>query len=190
MEYFIGPLVCLCIVLAIELYRTKKASKNILSTSVQNETLKQELKTQQTQLLQVQEDLGQEREKNRTLLSQKKSSETRLGQISEHLVPFLENCTHEPKNMHFMGNPIDYCIFDFDQGAITFLEVKSGNSKPTKRQKIVKNIIKAGRVFYEEIRINEKGVKNRVIGLDGKLLQTVKDSGIMSGLSGDDDGED
>ena len=174
----------------IELYRARKAAKNVLTTSVQNETLKQELKVQQSQLLQVQEELGQEREKNRTLLSQKKSSETRLGQISEHLVPFLENCTHDPKNMHFMGNPIDYCIFDFDQGAITFLEVKSGNSKPTKRQKIVKNIIKTGRVFYEEIRINEKGVKNRVIGLDGKLLPNLKDLGTLPGLDGEDDGED
>lgn len=190
MDYIIGPLVCLCIVLVLELYRTKKASKNVLSTSVQNETLKQELKTHQSQLIHVQEELGQEREKNRTLLSQKKSSETRLGQISEHLVPFLENCTHDPKNMHFMGNPIDYCIFDFDQGSITFLEVKSGNSKPTKRQKIVKNIIKTGRVFYEEIRINEKGVKNRVIGLDGKLLPNLKDLGNIPGLDEDEDGED
>lgn len=103
--------------------------------------------------------LSEEQEKNRAILSQKKYSETRLGQITEHLVPFLENCSHEPKNMHFLGNPIDYVIFDFDQGSITFLEVKSGNSKPSRRQKTVKHIIKQGRVYYEEIRVNEKGIK-------------------------------
>lgn len=141
--------------------------RSLIKRLVKRQLLQDELKDLQKQLLVAQEELGQEREKNRTLLSQKKSSETRLGQISEHLVPFLENCRHDPKNMHFMGNPIDYVVFDFDQGAITFLEVKSGNSKPTKRQKVVKNIIKTGRVFYEEIRINEKGIKNRVVGVDG-----------------------
>lgn len=63
--------------------------------------------------------------------------------------------------MHFLGNPIDYVVFDFDEGKITFLEVKSGNSKPNKRQKTVKNLIKTGRVYYEELRINEKGIKTK-----------------------------
>ena len=65
--------------------------------------------------------------------------------------------------MHFLGNPIDYIVFDFDDGKITFLEVKSGNSKPSKRQKIIKNIIKSGRIAYEEIRINERGVRTKVV---------------------------
>lgn len=116
-------------------------------------------KSLQEDLLNIQDELGKEREKNKTLLSQKKSSETRLGQISEHLVPFLNNFRHNPKDLHFIGQPIDYMVFDFDQGAITFLEIKSGNSRATKRQKTVKNIIKEGRVYYEEIRINEKGLK-------------------------------
>lgn len=159
-------------------------SRLLVRPLVKKQILQDELKDLQKQLLVAQEELGQEREKNRTLLSQKKSSETRLGQISEHLVPFLENCQHDPKNMHFMGNPIDYVVFDFDQGSITFLEVKSGNSKPTKRQKIVKNIIKMGRVFYEEIRINEKGMKNRVVGLDGQ-----NDIDTTIDLEGDEDDE-
>ena len=136
--------------------------KNHIDTKVQNKLLGDTNKSLQKDLLDIQNELGTEREKHRELLSQKKSSETRLGQISEHLVPFLENCRHDPKTMHFLGNPIDYLVFDFDQGSITFLEVKSGNSKASKRQKTIKNIIKHGRVFYEEIRINEKGVKNKM----------------------------
>lgn len=140
-----------------------KGYSRIIKTTVHNEQLKTELKDLQGTLLVTQEELGQEREKNRTLLSQKKSSETRLGQISEHLVPFLEGCPYDPKNLHFLGNPIDFVSFDFDAGEITFIEVKSGNSKPTKRQKIVKNIVKQCRVNYAEIRINEKGVKHRKV---------------------------
>lgn len=123
----------------------------------------------QQELLNTQEELGKEREKNKNLLSQKKSSETRLGQISEHLVPFLENCPYNPKDLHFLGNPIDYLAFDFDEGKIIFLEIKSGNSKPSKRQKLIKNLIKSGRVFYDEIRINEKGVKHKKIENDGAM---------------------
>lgn len=144
-------------------YVTYKSHSRIIQTTVHNEQLKNELKELQGTLLVTQEELGQEREKNRTLLSQKKSSETRLGQISEHLVPFLEGCPYDPKNLHFLGNPIDFVSFDFDAGEITFIEVKSGNSKPTKRQKIVKNIVKQCRVNYAEIRINEKGVKHRKV---------------------------
>ena len=100
-------------------------------------------------------------EKYKKILSQKKSSETRLGQISENLVPFLDGCPYNPKEMHFLGNPIDYIVYDLDQGKIVFLEIKSGNSRASKRQKTIKSIIQAGHVYYEELRINEKGVKTR-----------------------------
>lgn len=115
----------------------------------------------------VRTELEKQQRLNAEILSQKKSSETRLGQISENLVPFLTNCSHDPRNMHFLGNPIDYVAFDFDEGKITFLEIKSGNSKPSRRQKTVKHIIKSGRVYYEEIRINEKGVKSKKAENDG-----------------------
>lgn len=151
------------VVLAYQEYKNWKLGRTNKNLAIENARHVENLQDLQSEVVNLQADLGDERELNRTLLSQKKSSETRLGQISEHLVPFLENCRHDPKNMHFLGNPIDYVVFDFDEGAITFLEVKSGNSKPSKRQKTIKNIIKTGRVFYEEIRINQKGVKNKVV---------------------------
>lgn len=106
-------------------------------------------------------ELINEKSKYQETISQKKSSETRLGQVTEHLVPFLENCRHDPKNMHFLGQPIDYIVVDFDQGEITFLEVKTGNAKESHRQKTIKNIIKSGKVFYETMRINAKGVTTK-----------------------------
>lgn len=144
----------------------KSINTNTTEVNVENVNLKSAVRELREDLIDTQDELGSEREKNRTLLSQKKSSETRLGQITEHIVPFLEGCTHDPKTLHFMGNPIDYLAFDFDSGRITFLEVKSGNSKASKRQKTIKNIIKTGRIYYEEIRVNEKGVKSRVTGID------------------------
>jgi len=105
--------------------------------------------------------LEAERDKYKTLLSQKKSSETRLGQITENLVPFLDGCAYDPKSMHFQGNPIDYVVYDLDAGRIVFLEVKSGNSKASKNQRTIKNIIQSGRVYYEEMRVNEKGIVSK-----------------------------
>lgn len=168
----VAILATVCIGQFIRSKELKKSANNVTELRVENEHLVGITKEFQSDLINLQEDLGQEREKNRTLLSQKKSSETRLGQISEHLIPFLDGCNHDPKSLHFMGNPIDYISFDFDEGKIVLIEVKSGNSKPSKRQKIVKNIIKTGRVFYEEIRINEKGVKSRTIGLEDKVAKT------------------
>lgn len=175
-------IVTLLLVALFEVWRLRKVNKQIVNVKVHNQQLENVNKELQCDLFDAQEWLGQEREKNRVLLSQKKSSETRLGQISEHLVPFLAECKHDPKTMHFLGNPIDYVVFDFDQGSITFLEVKSGNSKPSKRQKTVKNIVKSGRIYYDEIRINEKGVKNKTVGYEGtskevKALNTGNNNG-------------
>jgi predicted Holliday junction resolvase-like endonuclease len=163
-----------CVYLYLDRNRLKNIEEQALQTRVINAQFNEQLREMLVSTRILEEELGQEREKNRTLLSQKKSSETRLGQISEHLVPFLENCRHDPKSMHFLGNPVDYVVFDFDGGAITFVEVKSGNSKPSKRQKVIKNIIKTGRIFYDEIRINERGVKNKTVG--GDVLEAPKKS--------------
>lgn len=162
----VAVLATICIGQFVRGRELKRIATEVTELRVENEHLNGTTKEFQSEIINIQEELGQEREKNRTLLSQKKSSETRLGQISEHLVPFLDGCNHDPKSLHFMGNPIDYISFDFDEGKIVLIEVKSGNSKPSKRQKIIKNIIKTGRIFYEEIRINEKGIKSRVTGLE------------------------
>jgi len=86
------------------------------------------------------------------LLSQKKSSEVRLGQISENLAPFLKDFKYDPKRTHFLGNPIDYIIFEEDK--VIFLEIKSGEAKLSQGQKKIKEMIKSGSVEWDEMRIN------------------------------------
>jgi len=86
------------------------------------------------------------------LLSQKKSSEVRLGQISENLAPFLKDFKYNPKKTHFLGNPIDYIIFEEDK--IVLLEIKSGESKLSDSQKNIKRLIQEGKVEFDQMRIN------------------------------------
>lgn len=85
------------------------------------------------------------------LLSHKKSSEVRLGQIAEQLAPFLDKFPYDPKKISFLGNPIDYVYFGEDK--VTIIEIKSGNSRLSKKQKGIKKLILEGKVEWDEIRI-------------------------------------
>ena len=85
------------------------------------------------------------------LLSQKKSSEVVTGQITEKLVPFLDEFNHNPRDATFCGNPIDYVIFGPEE--ITILEIKTGNARLTKKQEHIKSLVQNGDVVWEEIRI-------------------------------------
>ena len=102
-----------------------------------------------------QDTLKKQLEDINKLISQKKSSEVRLGQISEHFAPFLKDFPYDTKNIRFLGSPIDLILFDIDNNRIIFIEVKTGKSSQTKKQRQIRDIIKAGNVEYEVMRICE-----------------------------------
>jgi len=85
------------------------------------------------------------------VLSQKKSSEVITGQIAEKIAPFLEHFKYNPQNATFLGQPIDYLVFEKDE--IVFVEIKSGNARLSKKQKEIKDLIKNNKVNWKEIRI-------------------------------------
>ena len=85
------------------------------------------------------------------LLSQKKSSEIVLGQITEKIAPFLKHFPYDPKEATFLGQPIDYLVFGKD--LITFIEIKSGNARLTKKQRNIKQLVENGKVAWHEINI-------------------------------------
>lgn len=89
--------------------------------------------------------------KNKKILSQKKSSEVITGQIAETLTPFLSHFKHDPQNSIFLGQPIDYLVFEEDE--IIFVEIKSGNARLSKKQRRIKDLVKSKKVTWEEIRI-------------------------------------
>jgi predicted Holliday junction resolvase-like endonuclease len=90
-------------------------------------------------------------ESYKKLLSQKKSSEVLTGHIAEKFVPFLKSFKHNPRQAQFLGMPIDFIVFGDDD--VTFIEVKSGNSKLNQKQKCIKQLILDKKVKWEEIRI-------------------------------------
>ena len=86
-----------------------------------------------------------------------RSSKILSGKALEKLVPFLKNFNHSPHDVRWLGDPVDLIVFDGvsedNPQKITFVEVKFGKSELTEKQKKIRQIIKEGKVFWEEIRI-------------------------------------
>jgi predicted Holliday junction resolvase-like endonuclease len=89
-------------------------------------------------------------------ISRRKSSEVRTGKIVEVLAPILEDFPIDVKapgtSTVFLGQPIDYVHFGAD-GEVTFIEVKSGNSRLSDFQERIRAAVKAGNVSWAEYRI-------------------------------------
>ena len=85
--------------------------------------------------------------------SRSKSVEVRMGQLTEKMAPILGIFPKDPSNAHHLGSPIDYILFDDDE--IVFIEVKSGKSRLTAKQRKIKNLVESGQVRFELIRFNE-----------------------------------
>ncbi|MFH0832418.1 MAG: Holliday junction resolvase-like protein [Candidatus Aenigmatarchaeota archaeon] len=86
------------------------------------------------------------------LISRKHSLSTKYGKMSEQFFPFLESYPYDREKFRFIGNPIDGVQFEEDK--IIFVEFKTANSQLTTRQKEIRDIVKKGRVEFEEFRID------------------------------------
>ena len=128
------------------------------------------LKVTQTAVLEneIAQIMTQSEEKSQEIKKQKgraASARTTKGQILEKWCPFLEHPDIDPdweaKNWAFMGQPIDYIVFDWREnkeinmadGKIVMLDVKSGKSQLTTKQRRIRDLIKAGRVEWRTIRL-------------------------------------
>lgn len=84
--------------------------------------------------------------------SAKRSQSTRYGQISEQFAPFMQHWPWDPKGFRFIGTPIDGIQFT-DEGVI-LVEIKSSKSRLSTVQRQVRDHVAAGRVGWQEVRID------------------------------------
>lgn len=80
------------------------------------------------------------------------------GQMLEQVSPFLPNFPCNPADVRFVGKPIDFVAFpgavdNKPISEILFIEVKSGNSVLSEREKEIKNAVQKGKVRYVEYRV-------------------------------------
>tara|TARA_B100000214_G_scaffold352634_1_gene308002 strand:- start:69 stop:662 length:594 start_codon:yes stop_codon:yes gene_type:complete len=94
------------------------------------------------------------------------SAHTTRGQLLEKWTPFVSaegiDEHWRVEDWQFIGQPIDYVVFDWRQdkvenltsGKVVLLDVKSGKSQLTSKQRRIRDLIKAGRVEWREIRLD------------------------------------
>jgi predicted Holliday junction resolvase-like endonuclease len=87
------------------------------------------------------------------------SARIRAGKAIEKFVPFLENFQYDPQDVRWIGDPLDFVVFDGlaagEPKQIIFTEVKSGDSQISERQKKLREIIEAKKVKWEEFRVKK-----------------------------------
>lgn len=79
-----------------------------------------------------------------------KSNLVRFGITFEKYTPYTKFFPGSIEDTQFMGKPIDYVVFD--QDFIYFIEVKTGESKLSPKQKRIKRQIEDGKVKFKEVR--------------------------------------
>lgn len=87
------------------------------------------------------------------------------GKMAEQLAPLLPEFQYLPSDAKFLGDPVDYVVFDgysdFREGEgaadaieVILLDVKSGGARLSKGQQAIAQAVQAGRVRFETLRIN------------------------------------
>lgn len=83
-----------------------------------------------------------------------RSKDVITGKVVEHLAPYFDAFPYNPKDARFLGSPVDFVVFDgLDEGGlrhVVFVEVKTGASALTPRERSIRDAVRAGRVRWEE----------------------------------------
>ncbi|AWV87444.1 Holliday junction resolvase-like protein [Acinetobacter radioresistens] len=87
------------------------------------------------------------------------------GKMAEQLAPILPEFQYLPSDAKFLGDPVDYVVFDgytdfrdgegrADEIEVVLIDIKSGNARLTKGQQAIAQAIRDGRVRFETVRID------------------------------------
>lgn len=91
-----------------------------------------------------------------TALRRQKQADVKMGKVSEALAPFLDNFPVDIRkpgtSTIFLGQPIDFLHFDPDEG-VTFIEVKSSDSKLSGTQRKLRELVREGKVRWADVRV-------------------------------------
>jgi predicted Holliday junction resolvase-like endonuclease len=81
-----------------------------------------------------------------------------LGEVYEKVAPFLPDFPFAARDMVFLGKGVDYIVLDgLSEGKlnkIIFLEIKSGNSRLSKNELMIREAIRNKKVDYQELRLD------------------------------------
>lgn len=90
------------------------------------------------------------------------------GKMAEQVAPLLPGFTYWPADARFLGDPVDYVVFDGYSACkdnhtdghdleVVILDIKRGKSQLTREQRRIADAIAAGRVHFEVVRVLPDG---------------------------------
>ena len=86
-----------------------------------------------------------------------RSQAVTAGKVHEQLTPYLPAFPYNPRDVRFLGSPVDLVVFDgLDEGQvrrIVFVEVKTGGAGLTGRERMVRDAVLEGEVEWVELRV-------------------------------------
>lgn len=119
-----------------------------------------ELETQAVERAQLLfREWSQKEERNIREDAIRKSQAVIMGKVTEHLIPYFPDFKYNPKDVRFLGTPVDFLVFDglSDGGEmkkVVFLEVKTGKSgNLSSRERQVRDCVERKDVGYEMVHV-------------------------------------
>ncbi len=94
-----------------------------------------------------------------------RSRSTLKGRISEQMAPLLPEFPFSPADARFIGNPIDFVVFDGytkakdekgDAISVVLVEVKKGKGKLTRVESLIKGAVEEGRISWKTIILKDE----------------------------------
>jgi predicted Holliday junction resolvase-like endonuclease len=87
-----------------------------------------------------------------------RSEAVTAGKVHEQLVAYLPEFPYNPKDVRFLGSPVDLVVFDgMAEGRlqrIVFVEIKTGGAGLSARERCVRDVIQAGDVDWQQLRVS------------------------------------
>jgi predicted Holliday junction resolvase-like endonuclease len=94
-----------------------------------------------------------------------RSRSTLKGRISEQMAPLFPEFPFSPADARFIGNPIDFVVFDgytlakdekADSISVVLVEVKKGKGKLSREEILIKKAVEEGRVSWLTIFLKDE----------------------------------
>jgi len=110
-----------------------------------------------------------------------RSRSTLKGRISEQMAPLLPEFPYSPADARFIGNPIDFVVFDGytdakdgdgEEVAVVLVEVKKGKGRLTREEGLIRKAVEEGRVSWKTIFLKDETYGNPETGGIGPVPDT------------------
>ena len=89
----------------------------------------------------------------------KRSRAVLKGKIGEQMAPILDIFPFDVADARFLGAPVDFVVFngysDGQTEEIVLVEIKTGKSRLSKRERNIKKVVESGKFRFIEVNIDE-----------------------------------